>query len=204
MLNRNYFLKNQYLSQYDLITKYTLKSLNLIPVIKEINFNIPLENFLKSSEPNKSLINSELEIKAYAFFYLLFNKFPLLKAKVKQIKSTEKVKSLNYFLSLSLKNKFDINNFLILLFIESWNKLVHEKLITFSSNFALEKKLKINFLVPASLLEPISLINKNVLTNLNSNNLLINIHLFISIPIIRLINKKTFFLKNLPIFWING
>jgi len=126
MNNKNFFYRNNYLSTLDLISKYNLKTVYNLPNLKslKIEFNISeLQQTLNSININ------ELKTKIFIFLYL-FNAIPLIsieKTKITKQKSS-KEEELNFLISLGIKNRKNIENFLFFIFIESWPVLLKENI----------------------------------------------------------------------------
>ena len=107
-INNYSFLK--YLNYYDLINKYSLKSVFLVPRINKINLNISIEQ--------KTVVKLKSEYKAFLFYYLhnfccskiILNFFTSLKKKLKVMTLSSKV-----IIDISHKKIFDFIIFLIFL-----------------------------------------------------------------------------------------
>jgi hypothetical protein len=102
MIKTNDYSFLKYLSNYDLIHKYNLKSIYLVPQINKINLKISIEQ--------SSALKLKAQYKAFLFFYLynfcsskIFLKFyTSLKKRIKTMTLKSKV-----ILHISSKKKFD-------------------------------------------------------------------------------------------------
>ena len=206
MLNKNFISKNSYLSKYDLINKYTLKNINNLVKIRKLKINLPVSSFLNTTDTPKLTVDLETQVKAYTFFYLLTSTKPLLNAKLKVLKSAEKNKELNYFLSFAFSKDSDIQLFLFNIFIENWNKLQIDGIKTFSSNkVKLLKSTKNIFTIsiPLHLLHFTESILETISPNIDTKEVLLDITFVIETPSEFALYNKALLLKNLPILWIN-
>ena len=206
MLNKNFISKNSYLSKYDLINKYTLKNINNLVKIRKLKINLPVSSFLNTTDTPKLTVDLETQVKAYTFFYLLTSTKPLLNAKLKVLKSAEKNKELNYFLSFAFSKDSDIQLFLFNIFIENWNKLQIDGIKTFSSNkVKLLKSTKNIFTIsiPLHLLHLTESILETISPNIDTKEVLLDITFVIETPSEFALYNKALLLKNLPILWIN-
>ena len=206
MLNKNFISKNSYLSKYDLINKYTLKNINNLVKIRKLKINLPVSSFLNTTDTPKLTVDLETQVKAYTFFYLLTSTKPLLNAKLKVLKSAEKNKELNYFLSFAFSKDSDIQLFLFNIFIENWNKLQIDGIKTFSSNkVKLLKSTKNIFTIsiPLHLLHFTESILETISPNIDTKEVLLDITFVIETPSEFALYNKALLLKKLPILWIN-
>lgn len=206
MLNKNFTAKNSYLSKYDLINKYTLKNINNLVKIRKLKINLPVSSFLNTTDTPKLSIDLETQVKAYTFFYLLTSAKPLLNAKLKVLKSAEKNKELNYFLSFAFSKDSDIQLFLFNIFIENWNKLQIDGIKTLSSNKVKILKSTKNIFtisIPLHLLHFTESILEAIAPNIDTKEVLLDITFVIETPSQLALYNKALLLKNLPILWIN-
>lgn len=126
MNNKNFFYHNTYLSTFDLLNKYNLKTIYKLPELKTLKIELnltSLQNILSITNAN------ELKIKIFLFLYLL-NSIPLVgieKTIIKKQKDS-KENDLNFLISLKIKNKKNIENFLFFIFYESWTTLRKENI----------------------------------------------------------------------------
>lgn len=207
MLNKNFNLRGNYLSKYDLINKYCLINVYEIPKINCIKVSLPLNSILQALDNPKDVLDLENQIKIFSFYYLLTTFKPLIKAKLKSIKSSEKNKELNYFLSYSISNNNDINSFLINVLIENWSKIRMEgiNIITNKqSGILLTTNNRLTASIPLNLLYDGNLLLNTLSSSINTKEVLLNLDFKIKTP--KCLNqlKKQFIFKNLPLLWING
>lgn len=207
MLNKNFNLKNNYLSKCDLIYKYNLVSAYEAPVLHSIKVSLSLSMILKALDNPKEILDLENQIKAFSFYYLLTSYKPLIKAKLKAITSSEKNKALNYFLNYSISTKSDINSFLINLLIENWNKIRIEKIEILSNkpnSILSATHNSFTASIPLSLLHDANLLLNTINSNINTKEILLNFTFKVKTPkSLNLLNKQLVF-KNIPLLWING
>lgn len=209
MLFTNNSYKDQYLSNYDLITKYNLTSLYHCPKIKNVTLDFSLADFLKGYDFNKlSLNDKEVQIKAFLFFYFFNGSIPFLNTKISSlVKNSEKSPDTNMSLKIKISNSNLINQFLFSLFIENWARFLKEDIKLFSRNINLKNlssTFNLNLLCPASTFFEADTFLNNTITNINSKEFFVSINFLIEKPK----NLNTISLlpivKNLPLFWING
>ena len=206
MINKNFSNKNSYLSKYDLIQKYTLKNIFNVLKIRKVKIHLPISTFLSTTDSSKNSVDLETQVKAYSFFYLLTSIKPFLNAKLKVLKSSEKNKELNYFLSFLFSKETDIQLFLFNIFIESWNKLQIDDIKTFSSNKfkVLQNRQNIfTISIPFSLLHSTDSILDTIAPTIDTKGVLLDITFLIETPLQLCSFNKALLFKNLPILWIN-
>ena len=117
MLNQSFFIKNQYLSNCDLINKYNLKNIYQKPKLNKIILDFSLKNFVDSLniKENQERFN-EIQIKSFLFLYLLTGAIPLINNKLIVLKNKEVKENVNYSLKFSYGNDSSIYNFLFFFF----------------------------------------------------------------------------------------
>jgi hypothetical protein len=113
MLNKTFFIKNQYLSNCDLINKYNLLNIYQKPKLNKIILEFSIKNFIEAlnSKENQEKFN-ETQIKAFLFIYLLIAAVPFINNKVKMVKNKEIKETTNYSLKFTYSNDMYIYNFL--------------------------------------------------------------------------------------------
>ena len=115
MNSRNQYTKNQYLLRYDLIAKYNQKS----------SLNIPKLNSIKIVVPLKDKAIASFQNKIYVLFYLFSSYKPVISVKKNQSLKDKKMVN-NYFLTIKLSSKRNIDTFLFSFFIENFFMLEKE------------------------------------------------------------------------------
>lgn len=205
MLNQSFFIKNQYLSNCDLINKYNLKNIYQKPKLNKIILDFSLKNFVDSLniKENQERFN-EIQIKSFLFLYLLTGAIPLINNKLMVLKNKEVKENVNYSLKFSYGNDSSIYNFLFFFFIENWSSIFKENKNIFS---VINKEKEFNLfnlkiVLPTSVFSEIDYIINNSTFDLNPKELNLNINFLISIP--QKNKNLNSVLKNLPLFWISG
>jgi len=205
MLNQSFFIKNQYLSNCDLINKYNLKNIYQKPKLNKIILDFSLKNFVDSLniKENQERFN-EIQIKSFLFLYLLTGAIPLINNKLIVLKNKEVKENVNYSLKFSYGNDSSIYNFLFFFFIENWPSIFKEnKNIFLVINKEKEFNLfNLKIVLPTSVFSEIDYIINNSTFDLNPKELNLNINFLISIP--QKNKNLNSVLKNLPLFWISG
>jgi len=210
MLNTKLNAKStNYLSNCDLINKYSLKSLYCAPKTSKIVLDFNLLDFLNAIDSNhtKEQTDSNSQIRAFTIFYIL-NEFMSYINFNKSLNSLKKMKisENNYSLKIAITDPKEINSFLFSFFVENWSKLLIEDFILFKNSKSLGNTLDKNFVfstvVPASSFFSLDSFLSKTHSGINSKNFNIKIN-FVFRNTIKLENsKKT--IKNLPYFWISG
>ena len=77
-MQKNNYIKSNYLLSYDSINKYNLSSTYKTPEILNIVLEFPLKNIIKAFENKVSEEDSLIQIKAFLFFYFCFNNIPFI------------------------------------------------------------------------------------------------------------------------------
>ena len=209
MLFQTNFSHSNYLSNYDLITKYNLTSTHLTPKIKNITIDFSLASFLKAYDFNKLSTNDkEIQIKAFLFFYFLNGSIPFINNKViSSIKGLDKMPESNSALKIKISSSSLINQFLISFFVENWSRVIKEELKPLSkivpvTSLPLLFNLKLS--CPASSLFEADTFLTNTITSINSKEFFISLNFLIEKSTkLNSINSLSL-IKNLPLFWING
>ena len=130
MLNKkiqysNTFWFNQYLSNYDLIQKYTLKSQYKVPTLYKIKLNLALTDVAFNEADKKANLSAQTLRTAFLFFFALFSRVPYINTRItSSIKDSQKSADNEYFLNISFANQTQIDEFLFFLFIENWTNLL--------------------------------------------------------------------------------
>ena len=145
MLNQSFFIKNQYLSNCDLINKYNLKNIYQKPKLNKIILDFSLKNFVDSLniKENQERFN-EIQIKSFLFLYLLTGAIPLINNKLIVLKNKEVKENVNYSLKFSYGNDSSIYNFLFF-FLLKIGRLFSKKIKIFF--WLLIKKKNLIFLI---------------------------------------------------------
>ena len=141
-MNTNSFAsKNVYLSNLDLINKYNLKSVYIVPNLQNVSLNLSLNTIVEACD-FKNIVNKdhEIQIKSFLLLYITFLIIPFIKNnKIRVLKSNDKNLKMNYILKVVLINATDIHEFLFLIFVENWQQLLID------DNKLFKKSLKLPF-----------------------------------------------------------
>jgi hypothetical protein len=122
------YIVSDYLINYDLIHKYNLKNIYQRPKIKKIVLYFLLKDLLAASNLTKKVTNN-IQIKAFFIFYILFSLSSYINiAKTSFNKILQKNADNQYSLKIILSSRQDINNFLLMFFIENYNQFAKENL----------------------------------------------------------------------------
>lgn len=122
------YIVSDYLVNYDLIQKYNLKNIYQRPKIKKIVLHFLVKDLLASTNFAKKVTNN-IQIKAFFIFYSLFalnSYINIVKPSFNKI--VQKNADNQYSLKIILSSREDINNFLLMLFIENYNQFAKENL----------------------------------------------------------------------------
>ena len=204
-LSNSYY--NNYLSNCDLVNKYNLKNINLIPKLDKITLELDLKDFLNSYEiSSKDQSDSLIQTKAFLLLYGLTGTVPHIKAS-KSVSSSgrQKVTALQYSLKVVLDKNNKKTDFLFSLFVENWHKLKLEDFKIFNAKpnkTALDKKFVLNTLLPGHCLFDIEEFLSKSLTGVNSKSskFRLNFHFDNS----SFLKNRNNIILNLPFFWISG
>ena len=201
----------EYLSTYDLINKYNIKSIHQVPKLKKIVIDFNLEDFLSACDlQGKEQTDSNVQIQASSVFYILtglmsyinFNKSFI---SLKKSKTSEN----NYSLKVLISKKEELNSFLVLFFIENWSKLLLEDFTFFRKKKSTVTQLSFynnrfifSTIVPGNCFFEIENFLNKSFVGLNSKNLKFKLNfLFENEAKLKISNNL---IKNLPYFWISG
>jgi hypothetical protein len=111
---------NHYLSSYDLIQKYTLKSQYKKPTLYKIKLNLALNDVAVSDGDKKANLSAQTLRTAFLFFFGLFGRVPYINTRItSNVKDSQKSADNEYFLNISFANQAEIDEFLFFLFIEN-------------------------------------------------------------------------------------
>jgi len=210
MFAQNNFLQMNYLSHYDLINKYNLLSVENKPCINDIVLDFSLTNFLNAIDVGKlTLDEKEFQIKSFVCLFLCGGNMPIINAKkVSLIKSVTKKNELTFSIKMKISGYREINTFLILLFIESWNRCLKEEITFFNSKFNIlnQKNNSSNFnfgvQLPAICFYEFYTLLTTTSSNVNLKEFAVSLNFLIQKPKnLNLLNTQNF-IKNLPLFWI--
>ena len=210
MLNKTFFIKNQYLSNCDLINKYNLLNIYQKPKLNKIILEFSIKNFIEAlySKENQEKFN-ETQIKAFLFIYLLIASVPFINNKVKMVKNKEIKETTNYSLKFTYSNDMYIYNFLFYFFIENWTFIAKENKnifllenLNFSTQNTNYNSFNLKSILPVYVFSDMEYIINNSNFDLNSKELNLNINYLINAP--KKIKNLNSLIKNLPLFWISG
>ena len=199
----NYVLSD-YLMNYDLVNKYSLLNLYQCPKIKKIVVYFLLKDLLVASNLSKK--NNNIQIKAFFIFYILFALTSFLNISDAVLnKNVQKTVENPYALKIVLTSKEDINNFLLMFFVENYNSLIKEQISIFKTKNgkAIEipqKNLVYQFSIPGKIFFDLNdFFTQNTKdTNLKDLNLKFS---FVFEGLIRTKNTNSL-IKNLSFFWL--
>jgi len=209
MYKKSFASKNFYLSNLDLVNKYNLQSVYLVPNLQNITLSLSLNNIISACDFKNLIIKDhEIQIKSFLLLYLTFLIIPFLKNhKIKLVKATEKNLQMNYILKVVLINVADINEFLFLIFIENWYQFLSEENVLFKKK--IHESSNDNFTIFRASIYLNNLLSfqsifSMLFTNINLKE--VPFKLSFKLKINKSINCKDKFkvLKNLPLFWISG
>jgi len=130
MLNKkiqysNSFWFNQYMSNYDLIQKYTLKNQYKIPTLYKIKLNLRLTDVAFNDAEKKANVSAQSLRTAFLFFFALFSRIPYINTRItSNVQDSQKNSETDYFLNILFNNQTQIDEFLFFLFIENWTNLL--------------------------------------------------------------------------------
>jgi hypothetical protein len=199
------YIVSDYLVNYDLIHKYNLKNIYQRPKIKKIVLHFLINDLLASSNLAKKVTNN-IQIKAFFIFYSLFSLSSYINiAKTSFNKILQKNAENQYSLKIILSSRQDINNFLLMFFIENYNQIAKENLkilkkknhkyLDFTKN-----QFCYNFSVPGKFFFDLNdFFRQNTKdTNLKDLNIKLSF-IFDGVPKTKNINNL---IKNISFFWI--
>ncbi len=201
MYLKTFFVKNTYLSNLDNLNKYVTKSVYVIPKVKAITLTMFLHPFILATEiKNVTIKDKGLQIKAFLTLYLVFTFIPYLKSKrfsLKKLKTSEL--NSDYSLTITLTRATDLNEFLVVLFIE--NRL---HLLGKDSFFrGTQKKLSSPYLVRTAF--NLAAISPSLLPSLTlamADEVACQVSFEVRhLPIASINFSKPFSFKNLPLLW---
>jgi len=205
MFSKSNNFTQQYLSDYDLITKYCLTNLYSKPKIKSICITFPLKNIYQAfEESNNAKKNINLQVKSILFIYLFSTVIPFINNKVKISKTGEK--EMIFMFKIKITNKIEIYQFLISLCVENFMNLLNSELSLksiFTHTPVQIAKTSFNYKisVPASIYFELSNNLFITLLGINPKEILMNFHFKIISSLKKMNTQKL--LQNLPLFWIN-
>jgi len=190
----NYFL-NDYLVKCDLIYKYNLKNITLIPKVKKIKVSLKITEKKELEQTTSS--STFLKLQLFLVMYLLFLSYPYIQY------SKSKISKENFFVIHSTISELPcMYSFLDSFFIDNFYKV--RKSTFLSLNFLkrksfLQKKNILTIKVPLSFFDEVNEFSS--IHNLNVKELYMLVSFSIENPIFLKIKNNKFFLKNLPYFW---
>ena len=198
-------LKNNYLSNCDLVNKYLLTDIYSIPQIKTIKLNISLKNFASFVDSNDFSEKKDLNIKYRTFIvsFLLNSNIPFLKnVNINTFSKNNDLSNLeDFFFHIIYSEKKLLNNFLFSLFIENsenlkkFNNVYNTQYISIKKNTS-----KINMKIPINNIYDISyLVNSNILSA-NPKEMYISVDCIVKNKFYK--DKKNI-IKSIPFFWLN-
>lgn len=196
------FWLNNYLSNFDLLSKYKLKTTYQLPKIEKIILSLPLTK-ISYSENNKKYINSvPAQRILFFFFFSLFTVKPFIKGNtLPTMQRALKINENDFNLFLIFTTSKQIEIFIFYFFIEAWLNLIKNGYkFYFNKPFFLIKK---NFTELNSKLPLAAFYNFNMFFNPVTNQLIKeDSSFFITFQFKNLFflnNKKC--IQNLPYFW---
>lgn len=196
MLKVNNFCKTIYYSNYDLIHKYTLKSLHDVPKIVKLNCCIRLDNTSISHGMNHT--DLKLQYQIFYIFYCLILKVPYIRLyKTDLVRGSQ----LSYSISFKINNLKEVLDFLCLLFIDHVVSTDIDNITKFSN---IEKN-KLPFIMSVKTsVSAIASLDKFVMIHFNDLNLReIPLVFFLKCQGSNIFVNKNLLIKNLPFLWIN-
>lgn len=198
-------LKNNYLSNCDLVNKYLLTDIYSIPQIKTIKLNISLKNFASFVDSNDFSEKKDLNIKYRTFIvsFLLNSNIPFLKnVNINTFSKNNDLSNLeDFFFHIIYSEKKLLNNFLFSLFIENSENLKKFDNV-YNTQYISNKKntSKINMKIPINNIYDISyLVNSNILSA-NPKEMYISVDCIVKNKFYK--DKKNI-IKSIPFFWLN-
>lgn len=180
---------SSYLSQCDLLNKYKVSSIYLIPQIKTVSINLAFKSLVNALESHSGYTEKDDTIKKrmYIILYYTLNVIPYINIKSISNNTNE----LN--LSLLITKKHLIYQFLFSFLIE--NK-INKKDIKVKSLFLKKKMIKSIFNLNAINFHDFFYIFNFFYKDINIKNILLNINLYINN-----VNIQKFNIYNLLFFW---
>ena len=191
-------LNSSYLSNCDLINKYSLNSLKKKPKLKKITLELSSHDILNSFESlRKNEADFDVRVNSFVVLYVFYSFLPYIKF--------VKGDGTSFLLKISLFDLDDIHFFLVNFFIENWENLVLED-FSFLGKYTYFSKYPNSFVIQHSIplfFELDDFLAKNsfgiIPKNLNfKSKFLFQIQNFKN----KVMAEKR--IKNIPPFWING
>jgi hypothetical protein len=187
------FYFNDYLTKCDLIYKYNLENIKLIPKIKKINISLKIDSDSKNLDNSTSSSNF-LNIHLFLIIYISYFCFPFIKY----------FKNDSFSLNLNILKKNQIFFFLDSLFLDNFYKLKYLNLLSLSSLSGNSLLLKTNnnfrLKLPLNVFEEINEFLQ--FNNLNSKEFYIVLTFSLENCTFSNLKSSSCFLKNLPYFWV--
>ena len=189
----NYFL-NDYLVKCDLIYKYNLKNIRLIPKVKKIKVSLKINEKVELGQTSSSTL---FKLQLFLILYLVFLSYPYINY------SKSKISKENFFVIHSTISESSlIYSFLDSFFIDNFYRL--KKSTFLSLNFLkiksfLQKKNVLTIKVPLNFFDELNEFSSA--HNLNIKELYMLVSFSIENPSFLKIKNNKFFLKNLHYFW---
>jgi hypothetical protein len=210
MFNRCQFIRNKYLLNCDLISKYNQKNSKTVPYLKKIKITFPLINFKKSLRLRSvNIDNNMIQTRIYTLFYLFSGYNPMIKIKKTQALK-EKKSFVEFFIVIILSTKSDLDKFLFSIFIENFFFFEKEKLNFFKNDSKIQtfKNLcdvvTLNKTLPFCILSEIELLSTMFFPNINPKDLLFNIHFLFQVKNVHFLLENVSFFRNNLYFWVLG
>ncbi len=197
MYNKASITAFDYLSKYDIITKFLTKNIFKAPKIKTAILSCSINKFMDANEQVSigHLKPVSIQQKLFLSLYLYFSIYPYITV----IKTKYVGTSVHYFLKLIFNKSFFITQLLFSIFVENYN-LFNKKLISIFSDKVLNiNTSNISILIPSFLFSGFEEIIKTGLLSFNLKDLIFNLNLILFKP-----NKikPITLVKNLNFFWI--
>jgi hypothetical protein len=189
----NYFL-NDYLVKCDLIYKYNLKNITLIPKVKKIKVSLKIN---EKGELGQTSSSTLFKLQLFLILYLVFLSYPYINY------SKSKISKENFFVIHSTISESSlIYSFLDSFFIDNFYRVKKSTFLSLNflkSKSFLHKKNVLTIKVPLSFFDELNEFSS--VHNLNIKELYMLVSFSIENPSFLKIKNNKFFLKNLPYFW---
>lgn len=199
------FWLNKYLSNFDLLYKYKIKTLYKLPQIKNIILSLPLNKISYLNGIKNKITSTPAQRIIFIFLFSIFTITPFIKSNsLPAIQRTLKGNPNNFSLILTFFTEKQIESFIFYFFIEIWLILIKNGYkLYFKKPFFLIKNgfSELNLKIPLSIFQ-----NFNILFNSVNNQLIkeeATFFLTFKFKNLIFLNKKKC-IKNLQFFWKNN
>jgi hypothetical protein len=130
MITRRIPSRASYLSNCDLINKYTLLSVHRVPLLSSIFLELSSSDILNALEKmNQSDSNAETKIELFLILYV----FKLFQP---TIRNSNCDKDKDFLLQVSFSKEKEISLFLTILFVENWSKTIFQEVSSYNKKFS--------------------------------------------------------------------